>query len=71
MLCAVLIAPTAAGEKSTEHKAETGVIYAKPENLKSNIPLSKILGISAYFANLANKVKIQFASDGAIRPHSR
>jgi len=37
-----------------------GVIYAKLENLKTNIPLSKVLDISAYYSDPANKVKIQF-----------
>lgn len=46
-----------------EYSKKEGVIYAKPENLKTNISLSKILDISEFFNDPANKVKIQFPSD--------
>jgi len=42
---------------------QKGVIYAKPENLSTNIPLSKVLNVSEFFNNPANKVKIQFPSE--------
>jgi len=42
-----------------------GVIYAQPENLSTNIPLSKVLDVSAFFNNPENKVKIQFPSEQA------
>jgi len=40
-----------------------GIIYAKPENLKTNIPFSKVVEISDYFNNPENMVKIQFPSE--------
>ena len=40
-----------------------GVIYAKPENLRNNIPLSKVMEVSAFFNIPENKVKIQFPSE--------
>lgn len=57
----IFFAPAAL--KAAEPHAETGVIYAKPENMKTNIPLSKILDISAFFGDPANKVKIQFPTE--------
>ena len=42
---------------------QQGIIYAKPQNLYANIPLSKVLGISEFFYDPANKVKIQFPSE--------
>ena len=58
-----LIFLAAADLKAAEPQTETGVIYAEAENLKTNIPLSKILDISAFFGDLGNKVKIQFPSE--------
>jgi len=48
-----------------EPGAKESIIYAKPENLKTNIPLSKVLEISTYFSDPANKVKIQFPTEQA------
>jgi len=39
---------------------DEGVIYAKPENLSTSIPLSKALDFSAFFNKPDNRVKIQF-----------
>ena len=39
---------------------DEGVIYAKPENLSTNIPLSEALYFSAFFNKPDNRVKIQF-----------
>jgi len=50
----------ASAERKGGSQVATGVIYANPDDLKSNIPLSEVLEISAYFADPANKVKIQF-----------
>jgi len=43
--------------------AQDGVILAKPEDLKSNIPLADVLAISDYFNVPENMVKIQFPGD--------
>jgi len=37
-----------------------GVIYAKPQDISSNIPLENVLGVSEFFRNPENMVKIQF-----------
>ncbi len=50
-------------EQKEQIVKDEGVIYAKPENLKTNIPLAKILKVSEFFADPANKVKIQFPSE--------
>jgi CubicO group peptidase (beta-lactamase class C family) len=48
--------------QSGSHSDE-GVIYAKPEDLSSNIPLSKVLAVSEYFTIPENRVKIQFPTE--------
>lgn len=40
--------------------ANTGIIYAKPENIASGIPLEQVLTISSFFSKPENKVRIQF-----------
>ena len=40
--------------------ADDGVIYANPESDRSNIPLSEILSVSAFFGDPSNRVKILF-----------
>ncbi len=49
--------------ESMTSNGDEGIISAKPENLKTNIPLEKVLAISEYFQNPENKVKIQFPSE--------
>ncbi|NMM48320.1 serine hydrolase domain-containing protein [Marinigracilibium pacificum] len=41
---------------------DSGVIYAKPENVASNIPYEEVARISTFFNQPENKVKIQFPS---------
>jgi CubicO group peptidase (beta-lactamase class C family) len=43
-------------------KRKSGIIYAKPDKIASNIPLDEVLRISAYFNRPENAVQIQFAS---------
>jgi CubicO group peptidase (beta-lactamase class C family) len=45
------------------NQAKDSIIYANPENVSSNIPLEKVLGVSEYYSNPENMVKIQFATD--------
>jgi CubicO group peptidase (beta-lactamase class C family) len=40
-----------------------GIIYADPENLSNNVPLSKVLEISEFLNAPENRVQIQFPSD--------
>lgn len=40
-----------------------GVIYAKPQDISSNVPLEKVLAVSDFFHNPENMVKIQFPTD--------
>jgi len=46
-----------------QEKDDKGIIYAKPRDISSNIPLEKVLGISEYFLNPENMVKIQFPTN--------
>jgi len=60
---AIPVATSVPWQAFAQQSASSGIILAKPENLKTNIPLSKILEISRYFGDPANKVKIQFPSE--------
>jgi CubicO group peptidase (beta-lactamase class C family) len=42
---------------------EKGIIYAKPQDISSNMPLAQVLGVSQYFHDPENMVKIQFPTD--------
>ncbi len=57
-------APKEAAE-SEQSQASKGIIYAEPENLTVNIPLSKILETSAFFHDPTNKVQMQFPNDNS------
>lgn len=41
-----------------ENTTTQGIINAKPEDLSTNIPLSKVLDISAFLNAAANRVQI-------------
>ena len=47
-------------EKSTTTQ---GIIYAKPEDLSTNVPLAKVLDVSAFLNAPENRDRIQFPSD--------
>ena len=49
----------------TETNSDAGVIYAKPENISTNISLEKVLAVSEYFNVPENKVKMQFPTEQA------
>ena len=48
-----------------EPNSDAGVIYAKPENISTNISLEKVLAVSEYFNVPENKVKMQFPTEQA------
>jgi len=60
-LACIAVAPGLVQAQQAE--SGKGIIYAKPQDISSNIPLEKVLAISAFFQNPENMVKIQFPSD--------
>lgn len=48
--------------KESPKKENQGIIYAKPENIASDVSLQKYMELIEYFNNPANKVKMQFWS---------
>ena len=54
---AVALAPVALAQTS-----HNGPILAAPQDISTNVPLSSVLDVSAFFNDPANKVKIQFPS---------
>jgi CubicO group peptidase (beta-lactamase class C family) len=47
-------------EPTPSAQGNAGIIYAKPEDVASNIPLEKVIEISSFFSRPENKVRIQF-----------
>ena len=62
MLCASI--PNAQSiEADKKNSKESGIIYAEPDAIVSNISLEKSLSVVSYFNNPKNRVKIQFPGD--------
>jgi CubicO group peptidase (beta-lactamase class C family) len=47
-------------EPAPPAQVRTGIIYAKPENIASGIPIEQVVAISSFYSKPENKVKIQF-----------
>jgi CubicO group peptidase (beta-lactamase class C family) len=49
--------------QAQQPESTKGIIYAEPQDISSNVPLEKVLAVSAFFQNPQNMVKIQFPTD--------
>jgi CubicO group peptidase (beta-lactamase class C family) len=56
-------AALAQAESAGSMATSQGIIYADPENLSNNVPLSKVLEITEFLNAPENRVQIQFPSD--------
>jgi CubicO group peptidase (beta-lactamase class C family) len=59
----VTITIISCGQKSEPvpvEQANSGIIYANPKDIASNIPLEQVLTISSFYSKPENKVKFQF-----------
>jgi hypothetical protein len=56
-------AALAEAESAKSMALPQGIIYAKPENLSNNVPLSKVLEVSEFLNAPENRPQIQFPSD--------